>query len=454
MSGATHTTSASGVASARPGIPVQAPPPEGRTASSPEAGSARRPGRSAPMADDRWRVAGLASPRSEWFFQLARWSTAAAIPVDFVKCMSASEVRTRFARGEAYSALLVGDDVSGLTRDLITEATGRGTEVIVVGDSPGRPWRDIGAAALLPEDFESDALVGLLREHAAPLSVVDGADSQPGAGLPVGWQGRLVVVTGTGGSGSSLLAMALAQGFAAEASNRGLVLLADFALHADQAMLHDSRDAIPGLLELAEACQSGWHGHDRLRHLFFEPAGRGYHLLLGLRRHRDWAAVHRRPLETAMGGLIRTYRFVIVDTDADTEGESDTGSSDVEDRNRLARTAMSRGDLVLVVGCGDTSRLHSLARALTCLADAGVDAGRLLPVVNRVTRRPRIRAGIAGALSRLMENTAAAGIQEPVFVPEHRGVEPAVRDGVAPPAALGRYLAAAVSARLERKGWL
>ena len=398
---------------------------------------------------DRWRVAGLASPRSSWFFRLARWSTAAAIPVDFVKCVSATEVRTRFARGEAYSALLVGEDANGLDHSLIAEVTGHGAVVIVVGDSSSRPWKDYGITALLSENFDRDALVGLLSDHAAPIVAVDGSTSKSRPGLPTGWQGRCIAVTSTGGAGASLLAMALAQTLAAEASNRGLVLLADMALHADQAVLHDSRDVIPGIQELAEACQSGWQDHDRLRHLFFEPAGRGYHLLLGLRRHRDWTAIGGHPLETAVSGLLRTYRFVIADTDADTEGESDTGSKDVEDRNKLARTAIARSDLVIVVGAGDTLSLHSLVRTLMELADSGISVDRLQPVINRATRRPRGRASTATALARLLKNTAAADVPAPVFVPQHRGVETALRDGMALPTVLGRGLASAVSARLK-----
>ena len=403
------------------------------------------------MIGERWRVAGLAAPRSDWFFELARWSTAAAIPVDFVKCVSADEMRTRLAGGEVYSALLVGADAGGLDRALVDEAADRGAAVILVGDAASgpQPALALGAAAALPHDFGRDELISALSEHAPPVSAAEGAGLPDGSGLAVGWQGRLIVVTGSGGTGASLLAMALAQGFAADASNRGLVLLADLALHADQALMHDSRDITCGLHELAEACHAGWIGRDRLRDLVYEPSDRGYHLLLGLRRHREWATVRRRPLETALGGLARTYRFVIADCDADTEGEADSGSSAIEDRNRLARTAAARSDLVAVAGSPGMLGLHSLVRTILSLADFGVDAGRLLPVVNRAPRRPRARAGIASALSELVENTAAEGLTKPVFVAEHRGAESALRDGVALPSALGRRLAAAVASRLR-----
>ena len=68
------------------------------------------------MSGGRWRAAGLADPRAPWFSSLARWSTEAAIPVDFVKCLSADEVRTRLVVGESFSALLVGSDAAGASQ--------------------------------------------------------------------------------------------------------------------------------------------------------------------------------------------------------------------------------------------------------------------------------------------------------------------------------------------------
>lgn len=399
------------------------------------------------MNATRWRAAGLADPRAEWFSRLARWSTEAAVPVDFLKCLSVDELRTRLAVGEAFSALLVGADAPGVGRSLIQEARGCGAAVIAVDDSSGRPWLELGAAAVLPESFGRDDLIAALAEHACADATTEGVDPFDGAEEPAEWQGRLVCVTGAGGAGSSLLAMCLSTGLAADASNRGLVLLADLALDADQAMMHDSRDVIPGLQELLEAFEQGRRGRALLRSFVFEPEGRGYHLLLGLRRHRDWTTVRRASLEAVLDFVLRAYRYVVADVDPDAEGISDTGSAEVENRNVMARTALRRADLVVVVGTADTKGVFSMVRTIDTLATSGVDADRLLPVVNRVPRSPRRRAA-PSAVSSLLEGTAAAHLGEPLMVPEGRSVERALRDGVAPEKPLAEVVAAAVRDRL------
>lgn len=419
------------------------------------AGAGPSPGRTAKAASgDRWVVLGLAHPRARWFSDLARLATAATIPVDYVKCLSAAEVRARLVSGRAWSALLVGSTTAGLDRDLIQEARQRGAAVIVVGQHPARSWSELGACAVMAEDFERGDLIAVLTEHAPPVAraeapnLNDGPPS-PAAGPDGRWRGRMVAVTGPGGAGSSVAAMALARGLAADASNRGMVLLADLALNADQALLHHSQDVIPALQELVEAHRHGRLRHDQIRSLVFDAAEHGYHLLLGLRRHRDWTAIRHRSLEAALDGLLSSYRLVVADIDPDIEGESETGSTDIEDRNLLARTATRRADVVAVVGTDGVKGIHSLVRAIIVLAEAGVETACLLPVVNRAPRTARRRAETTSALARLLADTTADGIGNPVFMPERRDLDHALRHGLPPAPPLGRTLTAEVRRRLE-----
>ena len=404
------------------------------------------------MSGERWRAAGVADPRAAWFSNVARWSTAAAIPVDFVKCVSADELRTRLVVGETYAAVLVGSDVAGVDQSLISEARDRGAAVIVVGDSTDRGGSQFGASAVLPPSFERDDLMAALAEHAAPVATDDDLGPGDTAASAAPWRGLLVCVTGAGGVGSSLMAMCLAGALAGEASNRGLVLLADFSLNADQAMMHDSRDVFPGVQELSEACAGRRLTGEALRSMVFEPAGRGYHLLLGLRRHRDWTAIRNRSLEVVLDSLLCAYRFVVADVDADTEGLSDTGSADVGNRNVMARTALRRSDLTVVVGTGETKGLCSLVRTIDTVAGSGADADRILPVVNRLSRSPKRRFAAAAAFTRLLDETAAADVGDPLLIAERRSVERAIRDGLAPPASLGRSLAAEARRQLLGTG--
>lgn len=406
------------------------------------------------MTDDRWVVLGLAHPRASWFSELAKWSTAATVPVDFIKCVSADEARARLAGGRAYSALLVGSDAIGLDRDLVDATVTAGAAVIVVDPTPGRDWLDLGVNGLLPAAFDRSDLMAVLAEHAPPISRVRATapDTAPVDTIP-GWKGRLIAVTGPGGSGTSTVAMALAQALGSEPSNQAMVVLADLARNGEQAMLHDARDVVPGVQELVDAHRVARLSSDETRAMTFDAVGRGYHLLLGLRRSRDWTAIRARAFEAALDGLQRSYRHVIADVDADVEGESETGSLDVEDRNLIARTTITRADLVLVTGTVGLKGMHSLTRTMRDLAAFGVPTERLVPVITRAPRSPRRRTESGSALTTLLEQSdELLDTAPPVFVPERRDLETALHDGVRLPRALGLPLRDRVDELLDRAG--
>ena len=296
------------------------------------------------------------------------------------------------------------------------------------------------------------------------------------------------MVCGSGGTGASTVAIALAQGLGHRqlasvrstapstagssragsatprdaaprhgASGRG-VLLADLALHADQAMLHDARDVAPGVQELVEAYRTGVPASDQLRSLVFTIEERCYDLLLGLRRARGWAALRPRTVEAAFDGLAATWPLVICDTDADLEGERETGSVDVEESHALARTAAANADVVFAVGVPGIKGAHSLVGVLRDLLEFGVPANRLVPVVNRAPRGHRGRLEVAEVLAALVAGSGPApgrrddvGLRPPVFLPERR-VDEALRDGVALSSGLAAPLVAAFDIALRHCG--
>ena len=213
--------------------------------------------------------------------------------------------------------------------------------MVAIDDGRGhRDWRELGVDAVLSEPAPRDAVLATLHEHARPVTTftteVDLSTRPP---VFTGWQGRLVAVTGGGGVGTSTVAMAAAQGLAADLRHGGLVLLADLARRGDLALLHDSGDIIPGVQELVEAHRARTLAPADLRALTFLCADRGYHLLLGLRQPRDWAALPPRAFEAAVEGLTRTFQITVTDVDADLEGQDEGGSVDVEERNVMARTS-------------------------------------------------------------------------------------------------------------------
>lgn len=411
------------------------------------------------MSADRYVVLGLAHVRSPWFREVSRWATAAVVPVEFVKCVSIDELRARLASGRSFSAIVVDAGLPGVDRDLVDQARELGCAVIAVTD--GRAGRDLvalGVAAVLPDGFDRGLLLAVLDEHASPIgstavdaSFADRVDPAPVA-VPAGWRGRLVAVVGAGGTGTSVIAMSLAAGLAADVRSQGRVALADLCLHADQAVLHDARDIVPGLQELVEAHRHGVPTTDEVLALTF-GVGHPYRVVLGLRRHRDWTALRPRAVHAALDGLRATFTHLVCDLEPDLEGEAECGSFDVEERNLLARTAIDQADVVVVTARPDVQGLHRLVRLLADLLDRGIPPDRIVTVVNRAPRAARARAEITRAVAALLDpavGTAARQLASPIFVAEHRRLDAALRDGTGVPAALGVGVSAAVLAAIDR----
>lgn len=407
------------------------------------------------MATDRYVLLGLARPRAEWFRGVGQWSTSAAIPAEFLKCVSVEELRARLQSGRTFSAALLDGDMSCIDRDILEVARDAGCVVLVIADGRGHhDWVGLGAAAVLPSNLTREALLDALASHAPMVgrgatSPLD--DGDPGLDVPA-WSGLVAAVCGPGGTGTSTVAAALAQGLGHDPRTPGDVVLADLALHAEQAMLHDVRDVVPGIQELVEAHRSRRPRAEEVRALTFAVVERRYHLLLGLRRARYWATLRPRSFEAAVASLRTTFGVVVCDITADFESEDDAGSSDVEERNLMARTAVRSADVVFAVGRPGVKGLHALVRVLAELSAAGVPAGRTVPVINEAPRQPRARAEISSALADLAVPAMGGGRTiAPVFLPSRR-VEEALRDAVSLPAPLPATLAGAFAAVLERLG--
>ncbi|MET0726914.1 MAG: hypothetical protein ABWZ76_01310 [Acidimicrobiales bacterium] len=404
------------------------------------------------MATERFVLLGLAQVRSAWFRDVSRWSTSALLPVEFVRTMSIEEVRVRLRSGRGYSALLIDDSITGLDRDLVDEALDGGCAVLVVASGRAvRSWVDLGASALLPTGFTHDELLQTLAQVATPIA--QSTEPVPGPATnvtPTGFRGRLVAVTGAGGTGTSTMAMAVAQGLASDPRHAGLVCLADFALHGEQAMLHGSPDVVPGVTELVEAHRTGTPTVDAVRSLTWQVVERGYHLLLGLRRHRDWTSIRPRAFEAALDGLRRGFRVVVADVDPDVEGERTTGSTDVEERNLVARVTLAGADLAVVVGTPDMKGLHSMLRVTRDLLDHGVDGRRVLPIVNHAPRSPRLRAELTRSFGELLVASAGdCGTPTPIHLPSRRQLDLVLRDGARLPDGWVAPVSSAVQAVLD-----
>lgn len=451
-------------------------------------------------------VLGLAQARSPWFREVARWANAGSLPVEFAKCQSPEELRARMATGRPVSAVLVDGTLAALDRDLSEAIAASGSALIVVADGPVR--RDLaalGASAWLESTFGPVELLDFLVAFARPVRrAVDVPGDTGPEPVPLG-TARLFAVCGPGGTGASTVAIALAEGLAgrtgrqakggaggaagagsslgrlsasirtaaagkptpadldlgvdlgvgvdlgraATASRPTRIVLADLCRHADQAMLHDARQALDGVQELSEAHGTGRLSPEQTAALCFAVPERGYFLLAGLRRAKAWPAVKPRAFAAALNSLRAAFDVVVADVDSDLESEADCGSMDVEDRNVMNRTTVLAADAVLVVGRAGMKGVHALVRTIHEVAAAGVHPARIVPVVAAAPRPAPARAQLTSAMAEL---TALPGGRPapPILLPDRR-VDEALQDGVALPAPLPALVAAGVVAALAHQ---
>lgn len=118
------------------------------------------------MGNDRFVVLGLARARTPWYSEMAQWSTSGLAPIEFIKCLSAQEVRARIAAGRAISAFIADATTTGLDRDLIDDVRAAGCAVLIVDDPRvRRDWIKL-ASAVLPSPFHLPAVVDALHARS------------------------------------------------------------------------------------------------------------------------------------------------------------------------------------------------------------------------------------------------------------------------------------------------
>ncbi|MGQ0744759.1 MAG: hypothetical protein ACT4OS_10585 [Acidimicrobiales bacterium] len=266
-----------------------------------------------------------------------------------------------------------------------------------------------------------------------------------------GLKGHLIAVTGAGGTGVSVVAMALAQELGADPlipATRPVVLV-DLRRQAELAVLHDSPAATGGILELVEAHRRGRPDAQAVTSLSVAVPGRNYHLLGGLHRARHWPGLRPGALAAGLNSLVDTFGAVICDVESDFEGADDGGSVDVAERNAPARLAALGASVVMVVGLPTLKGISSAVRVMSDLDRLGVDRGRVLPVINRAPRSPRERSRLAATLAQVVEAETGCRPGGLVFLPE-LDVEARIVDGRPLPPGLGQVLAGATAAVVRR----
>jgi hypothetical protein len=337
-----------------------------------------------------------------WDERLGRILAAGPVLAELIRCRSVEELEVRLTSGRRHSAVVVSRPLPGLA----------GVPVVV-----------------LSREFSLVDLVGeLSRVGARPVACRDRwpalREQWTGPGVA---DGRLIAVCGPGGTGASTVAMALAGGLTD-------AVLADLALRSDQLVLHGlPAETQWGLFEFLE--------RPRFPDLPVMP-GRTYRLLPGLRRPSHWTLVRPNRFDRALDTLRSSCSFVVADITGEFEGEAETGSVDIEERNHMARRVASVADLVLVVGGPGGKGRHASDHVAAALLALGADPFRLLRVVNRAASLgggadlclPDVRgADVASALTPALVSGIRSrldGLASPPLDVEPLDVEPvAIRPG-------------------------
>jgi Mrp family chromosome partitioning ATPase len=401
------------------------------------------------MSDSRFVVATLARPRASWHDPIVQLANSGGLPIEVRKCVGVIDLLSQLTTGHPLSAVLLDGGMPGIDRDLILRLQSNGLSVMVVSDAQTpRDWPALGANVTLPASFEPHDLLDALQGSAT--SVHEAAfpeTTDPSWREPAPWDGACVAVVGSGGSGVSTVAIAAAQGLGNGGGRVNTVALADFCLCAEQSMLHDADPAAPGLLELLDLCRLQSPEPSAVRSFVSPIHKRGYDLLPGLRRRRLWTQLRGPSSATALKALRQTYAYVVADLDGDFEGESESGSIDVEERNQLARLTASQATVVLAVGHASMKGLHSLTRVIRDLADFNVDPSKIQPVFNLAPPNGRARAGYTAALAELTDGVGL--VSSPVFVPT-KDIDDRLRALVPFPTAITDPIAGSIRAHIDR----
>ncbi len=406
------------------------------------------------LSGDRWMALGFGSPRAAWLRRVTEWSVSGAIRLDFIKCVSFEEVIDRLtatatanAQEEPRTPVALIVDASFLQFHIELTRAAIAVQAVLIAIGPttgnGEVAGDANVIYLSP-DFDHRELAEALqtpvlrrgtqtKTQANSQQTFKRTNNTTQGSPPInppptntvhnhmdGESGHLVAVLGRPGSGTSTTAIALAQGLG-DRLGAGAVLLADLSRYGDQALLHDSPDVVPGIQELiSEDTTSGIH------HLTYEVAERGYDLLLGMRRRRDWASLRSKPFQEAITAMRRDYRIVIADLDDDLEGKSETGSADIEARNLATRHVVQIADAVLVIGTASLVGARSMLQIIDDLHSLGVAPHRVQPLITHLRSRSNARQHHR-SVSRLLSHNNHLG--QASHSPYLRHVDDAHRNG-------------------------
>ncbi len=419
---------------------------------------------------EKWRkplVLALVRGSHQWVRDLNHWANGSVIDQDFAVVLSIDELLSRADGTDHLIIILVDSENRAVIAKLQAVPEIRDAHIIVVDASfsseiklpPGThgisyPFTPDELGALIAgidkeREFQTPPRESLARRSSLAESRIDPAPASTDP--PVA---RVIAILGVGGSGSSTIAMAVAQSLA----HSSKVVLADLCAEADLSMYHDIDRALGGLGELMAMARKATPRISQIRSYCLPAVGRNYFLLPGLRRQEESALWSQKHLEELLNALMSEFDYVVCDLDGSYRS-SKTREALGEGSTTLAtEVTLSRADAIALVMGNDLRSVHGGLRIYHRLLG---DIAPHLPLalcVNRVTRKPLARSGHSDLnLAKLTQEIASgfatgesrwsdAAKQAPneptiIIVREERGLDN-VHDAVRPlPPGLGAGVA-------------
>lgn len=383
-------------------------------------------------------LVGLAPPRASWPSRVSGWTASGALAADFLACHHIDEVLAVLAIGRPDPVVLLDGRSPCVDRDSVAAVRAAGARVVGIDHTPtvaghAVEWDALGCGTVLGADFGPQELLAALRETAHPM----------GSSVLLGYpdslsRGRTVAVRGSGGTGSSTVAMCLAQGLARQP---GRPILVDGCRRGDLDLYHGldldlgrgHGTSIAGLAGLAERSRRVTEDPCTVDDLVVGVAGRGYDLLPAGARDRPPRGRHA--VGAALDCIARAAPVVVVDHDGETEASA-----------CLAR----RADAWVIVVGGGLKGARAAMELVGEATDAGVDGHRIVVAVNGVPRSPISRRAARGVTTPFAELRDPARVGTVAALPRTPRLELAHRHAAALPATLVRPVTRAVEQVLAR----
>ncbi len=388
-----------------------------------------------PDERSRLNLIAVASSSHTWLRELSQWVNGSLIDASLNVVLSAQDLEETLEQESGPVVILIDASNKKFDELLWERKNDRKIRVIIVGDSKTqnqpRGYFEIIEYPFNATQFLEFATINS-REITEPKTNIPNSepeisknlDNLPNARFssiydmlrknspstksaesqtktPTTGHAKFIGIIGVPGSGSSTLAMALAQDLGSEVA----VLLVDLRADGDLAMYHDIDRSAPALGELmALAMKSGI----TTRHLrnFYQPVmTRNYQLIAGVKRQEEILTFRPNHMTTLFEVLKREFDFVIFDLDSSLRSPKLLDAFSDSATTIATETSLNWLDSVAITMTQDLKGIHSGLRLVHRLMLHGLSAKSMCLVKTKAQHRflPQ---------SSLMQNNLGNLIQE------------------------------------------